>query len=76
MVRMHVRKHKDTLHAVSPMNPQTHSSTVSPLAGKPAPKEMLVDLARLERQYYERQPDIEVIAPAPVWSSWNPAAMN
>src|SRR6266436_1418742 len=59
MVRMHVRKHKGTLHAVSPMNPQTHSSTVSPLAGKPAPKEMLVDLARLERQYYERRPDID-----------------
>ena len=26
--------------------------------GKPAPKAMLVDLARLERDYYERQPDI------------------
>ncbi len=31
--------------------------TISPLAGKPAPKEMLVDLARLEREYYARQPD-------------------
>jgi phosphoglucomutase len=31
--------------------------TISPLAGKPAPKEMLVDLARLEREYYHRQPD-------------------
>jgi len=30
---------------------------LSPLAGKPAPKDMLVDLARLERDYYERQPD-------------------
>jgi len=30
---------------------------MSPLAGKPAPKEMLVDLTRLEREYYERQPD-------------------
>ena len=30
---------------------------ISPLAGKPAPKELLVDLARLERDYYERQPD-------------------
>ena len=29
----------------------------SPLAGKPAPKEMLVDVARLERDYYERRPD-------------------
>ncbi len=32
--------------------------TVSPLAGKPAPKQMLVDLARLERDYYERHPDL------------------
>jgi phosphoglucomutase len=30
---------------------------ISPLAGRPAPKEMLVDLARLEREYFERQPD-------------------
>ena len=29
---------------------------ISPLAGKIAPREMLVDLARLERDYYERQP--------------------
>jgi len=31
---------------------------ISPLAGKPAPREILVDLARLERDYYERQPDV------------------
>ncbi len=31
---------------------------ISPLAGKPAPKELLVDLGRLERAYYERQPDL------------------
>ena len=31
---------------------------ISPLAGKPAPKEMLVDLAKLEREYYARRPDI------------------
>ena len=30
---------------------------ISPLAGKPAPESMLVDLRRLERDYYERQPD-------------------
>ncbi len=30
---------------------------VSPLAGKPAPKNLLVDLTRLERDYYERNPD-------------------
>ncbi|HEX4265124.1 MAG TPA: phosphoglucomutase (alpha-D-glucose-1,6-bisphosphate-dependent) [Verrucomicrobiae bacterium] len=32
--------------------------SLSPLAGKPAPKELLVDLARLERDYYERRPDV------------------
>ncbi len=31
---------------------------ISPLAGKPAPKELLVDLARLEREYFERRPDV------------------
>ena len=31
---------------------------ISPLAGQPAPKAMLVDLARLEREYYERRPDV------------------
>jgi phosphoglucomutase len=30
---------------------------ISPLAGKPAPKEMLIDVAHLEREYYERRPD-------------------
>jgi len=30
---------------------------LSPLAGKPAPPELLIDVARLEREYYERQPD-------------------
>src|SRR5215813_6397888 len=34
------------------------ASTLSPRAGKPAPKSMLVDLARLEREYYERKPDV------------------
>jgi phosphoglucomutase len=33
--------------------------TISPLAGKPAPKEMLVDLARLDREYFERRPDVD-----------------
>jgi phosphoglucomutase len=31
---------------------------ISPLAGKPAPKELLVDPTRLEREYYERRPDL------------------
>src|SRR5262249_34883538 len=34
------------------------SLTLSPLAGKPAPKQMLVDLTKLERDYYERYPDL------------------
>jgi phosphoglucomutase len=34
-------------------------ATISPLAGKPAPKAMLVDLARLETAYYERKPDTD-----------------
>src|SRR2546426_98394 len=28
-----------------------------PLAGRPAPSRMLIDVARLEREYYERKPD-------------------
>src|SRR4051812_41809426 len=31
---------------------------ISPLAGKPAPREMLVDVARLEREYATRRPDL------------------
>jgi len=31
---------------------------LSPLAGKPAPKEMLIDVARVEREYLERRPDL------------------
>jgi phosphoglucomutase len=33
--------------------------TISPLAGKPAPKEMLIDPVRLEREYFERLPDLD-----------------
>src|SRR5690349_7020344 len=31
---------------------------ISPLAGKPAPKELLIDPERLQRDYYERKPDV------------------
>jgi phosphoglucomutase len=31
---------------------------ISSLAGKPAPKELLVDVARLEKEYFERWPDM------------------
>jgi len=34
-------------------------NSLSPLAGKPAPREMVVDVARLERDYFERRPDLE-----------------
>src|SRR3954452_19819474 len=32
---------------------------IHPLAGKPAPKELLIDVGRLERAYYDRKPDME-----------------
>ncbi|HYZ85295.1 MAG TPA: phosphoglucomutase (alpha-D-glucose-1,6-bisphosphate-dependent) [Bryobacteraceae bacterium] len=36
----------------------THlSPSISPHAGKPAPREMLIDSDRLEREYFERRPD-------------------
>lgn len=31
---------------------------LSPLAGKPAPKELLIDVAKLEKQYYDLKPDV------------------
>jgi phosphoglucomutase len=31
--------------------------SLSPLAGKPAPKDLLVDVAKLEREYHDRAPD-------------------
>jgi phosphoglucomutase len=38
---------------------ETHpSEKISPLAGRPAPKAMLVDVNRLEREYFERRPDV------------------
>jgi phosphoglucomutase len=33
-------------------------TTISPLAGRPTPKEILIDVGRLERDYYERRPDL------------------
>jgi phosphoglucomutase len=36
----------------------TQAKGVSPLAGKPAPKDMLIDVAKLERDYHERRPDV------------------
>jgi phosphoglucomutase len=34
-----------------------NSSTISPLAGKPAPKEMLIDVSRMEKAYFDLTPD-------------------
>ena len=38
---------------------EPNEMTISPLAGKPARQEMLLDVARLEREYFERQPDLQ-----------------
>jgi phosphoglucomutase len=35
------------------------AAAISPLAGKPAPSFLLVDPVRLEREYYERKPDLD-----------------
>jgi phosphoglucomutase len=38
---------------------ELQGNAISPLAGKPAPKEMLIDVARLEKEYFDRKPDIQ-----------------
>ena len=45
-----------------PSSLETQSLTgerISPLAGKPAPKALLVDVARLQKEYFERRPDLD-----------------
>jgi phosphoglucomutase len=37
---------------------ETGGEFISPLAGKPAPKELLVNVARLEKEYFDRHPDL------------------
>src|SRR5262249_57983565 len=44
------------IHSPQPIGKD--AMAISPLAGRPAPKEMLVDLNRLEREYVERRPDV------------------
>ena len=51
-------------------NPLSARMTISPLAGKPAPKEMLIDPAQLERDYFERRPDLDDPAS---WSALAPS---
>jgi phosphoglucomutase len=36
----------------------TKGPALSPLAGKPAPKELLIDVGQLGRAYFEREPDV------------------
>ena len=33
--------------------------TIHPLAGKPAPTDVLIDVGEIEKAYYERQPNVE-----------------
>jgi phosphoglucomutase len=44
-----------------PSNPGAlkNQEAISPLAGKPATKEMLVDVGRLQREYFECRPNVE-----------------
>src|SRR5262245_46621904 len=42
----------------APLKPEHESPAISPLAGKQAPPELLVDLARLEREYFVNVPDM------------------
>ncbi len=43
-----------------PGSVETHSG-ISPLAGHPAPTELLIDVPRLEREYFECRPDLSDI---------------
>jgi len=47
-----------TVSAKSLIGELKRKRPISPLAGKLAPKEMLVDVVRLEREYLERRPDV------------------
>jgi len=46
-----------TVSAKSLIGELKRKRAISPLAGKLAPKEMLVDVALIEREYFERRPD-------------------
>jgi phosphoglucomutase len=47
-----------TLGAKASIASRKNQSSISPLAGRLAPKEMLVDVSQLEREYLERRPDV------------------
>jgi phosphoglucomutase len=42
-----------------PSSTKLSDARISSMAGKPAPREMLADLARLEKEYFDRKPDLE-----------------
>ena len=46
-----------TLKAGAPASESGAPSRIHPLAGKPAPRDVLVDVGALRREYYERAPD-------------------
>jgi phosphoglucomutase len=53
---------------------QSSGSRVSPLAGRPASREMLVNLERLEKEYFDRKPDRKCQPFRCVWDKrppWN-----
>lgn len=45
-------------HTLERQTQATADASISPLAGKPAPKELLIDVSRMEKEYYERKPDL------------------
>jgi phosphoglucomutase len=47
------------IHEAEMIHDTKEATTISPLAGKPAPPSLIVDLARLEREYHERRPDLD-----------------
>src|SRR5713226_4714160 len=53
-----VEKSLRTVEGASNAKERRKPMTISPLAGKAAPKEMLVDPARLEQEFYARRPDV------------------
>jgi phosphoglucomutase len=46
-------------HTLESQPQTTGSERISPLAGKPAPKGMLIDVSRMEKEYYDRKPDVD-----------------
>jgi phosphoglucomutase len=42
-----------------PAESPSAAARLSPLAGKPVPREVLVDLSKLEREYFGRKPDVQ-----------------